>query len=314
MAAFQFGHIDSAWDPFFGSGTERILDSDVSHAWPISDAGLGAAVYMLEALMGLMGDQRRWRTMPWMVTFFAILVVPLGITSIVLVILQPLAVGTWCTLCLAAALAMLVMIPLTLDEVVAMTQFLVQSHHEGNSAWRAFWLGGTVEGSMEDQRSPATDLPSRTTVPAMFWGMTVPWPLLLSTALGIWLMFAPDIFGSRGAAADSDHLFGALVVVFAMIAWAEVARPVRFLNALPGAWLIVAPWLLGGTTTGSIVNDMLAGVTLVLLSAPLGSVRETYGTWSEYLTWSAANPAPAREEAHVGHQRPARNRKAKGPG
>jgi hypothetical protein len=54
-----------------------------------------------------------------MVTFF-ILVVPLGGVSIFFIIIQPIMIGTYCTLCLIAALAMLIMIPLTLDEVVAM--------------------------------------------------------------------------------------------------------------------------------------------------------------------------------------------------
>ncbi|MEJ7793846.1 MAG: hypothetical protein WKF65_17945 [Gaiellaceae bacterium] len=40
------------------------------------------------ALSGFMGGTNRWRTMPWMVLMFFILVVPLGIVSIVLVILQ----------------------------------------------------------------------------------------------------------------------------------------------------------------------------------------------------------------------------------
>ena len=44
--------------------------------------------------------------MPWMVTFFGILVVPLGLTHIVLVISQPVVVGAWCTFCLLAALIM----------------------------------------------------------------------------------------------------------------------------------------------------------------------------------------------------------------
>lgn len=47
----------SPWDPFFGDGTRRVLDSDVSRAWTISDAGLGAVSYMLEALSGLMGGK-----------------------------------------------------------------------------------------------------------------------------------------------------------------------------------------------------------------------------------------------------------------
>ncbi|HXG84259.1 MAG TPA: vitamin K epoxide reductase family protein [Pyrinomonadaceae bacterium] len=81
MAAYQLGHIGTVYDPFFGDGTMRVLTSDVSKMFPISDAGLGALSYMLEILMGFMGDKARWRTMPWMVTFFGILVVPLGTVS-----------------------------------------------------------------------------------------------------------------------------------------------------------------------------------------------------------------------------------------
>ena len=63
---------------FFGEGTARIITSHISEAWPVADAGLGAAVYVLEILTGVIGDKRRWRTMPWMVLFFGILIVPLG--------------------------------------------------------------------------------------------------------------------------------------------------------------------------------------------------------------------------------------------
>ena len=40
MTAFQLGHITSLRDLFFGSGTERVLTSEVSRAFPIPDAGL----------------------------------------------------------------------------------------------------------------------------------------------------------------------------------------------------------------------------------------------------------------------------------
>src|SRR3546814_1209752 len=85
LTAYQLGHIDSAWEPFFmGSptdprnGTEEIITSDVSKAWPIPDAGLGAVSYIFEILMAVMGTHDRWRQMPWMVNFFGILVIPLG--------------------------------------------------------------------------------------------------------------------------------------------------------------------------------------------------------------------------------------------
>jgi len=64
--------------------------------------------------------------MPWIVILFGVLVVPLGLISIILVILQPLLVGHWCFWCLLAAICMLIMIALTVDEVVAVVQYLVQ--------------------------------------------------------------------------------------------------------------------------------------------------------------------------------------------
>ena len=118
LAAFQLGYIDNVWEPFFGDGTHHVLTSNVSRMFPVSDAGLGAFAYTIEFLMAWMGGRTRWRSMPWMVTFFFIVVVPLGLTHITLVILQPVVVGAWCTLCLAAAFLMLLMIPFTVDEVI----------------------------------------------------------------------------------------------------------------------------------------------------------------------------------------------------
>jgi hypothetical protein len=230
-----------------------------------------------------MGDKRRWRTMPWMVTFFGILVIPLGVTSIVLVIMQPLVVGAWCAICLATAAAMLVMIPLTVDEVVAMGQFLLQSHREGKPFWRTFWLGGTAPDAAEDARAKDFGSPPREMFPAMAWGVSLPPTLLVSAALGVWLMFAPSVFGSSGGAADSDHLVGALVVTFAIIALGEVVRAIRFINLLLGAWIIAAPWVLSGTTTGATWNDVFAGALLIALSLRRGKARERYGGWDRFI-------------------------------
>jgi hypothetical protein len=284
MAAYQLGYIESAWDPIFGESTMTILDSDVSRAWPVSDAGFGAFAYTFEVLMGFMGGVTRWRSMPWMVTFFGILVVPLGIVSITLVILQPVAVGTWCTLCLLTALAMLAMIPLTLDEVVAMIQFLTISRRRGSSLWRTFWVGGALEDEAnEDRRTPPYGSPASRLAPAMTWGVTLPWPLLASFALGIWLMASPAVFDSTGTAAASNQILGALVVTFAGIALAEVTRAARFMNVAAGAWVTAAPWLLSGAGSFAVWNDLLAGLAIILLSLPRGSVRESYGRWDRYV-------------------------------
>lgn len=279
MTAFQLGHVASLTDPFFGLGTQRVLTSDVSRAFPIPDAGLGAVAYAIEFLMGFMGDKRRWRTMPWMVTFFGILVVPLGVVSITLIVLQPVAVGAWCTPCLVAAFAMLVMIPLTLDEVVAMIQFLVQARREGQPFWRTFWLGGTL------RELPATGpvRPDVVSAKAMVWGVATPWNLLVTVGLGAWLMFTPAALGSVGAAAHSDHLVGALVVTTATLALADVGRALRFLNILFGAWVIAAPWILGGATPASRWSAAIVGVLVILLSLRRGPVGERYGSWEGFI-------------------------------
>ncbi len=96
-------------------------------------------------------------------------------------------------------------------------------------------------------------------------------------------MFASAVFASTGAAADSDHLVGALVVTFAMIALAEVVRSLRFLNIAFGLWLVGSTWLLGGGTTATRWSDVISGVVLVLFSLPRGTVRERNGRWDKLI-------------------------------
>src|SRR3546814_8316467 len=86
--------------------------------------------------MGLMGEHRRWRTMPWMVAGFGILVIPLGMAQVILIMLQPIAVGTWSTLALASAAGMLLMVTLSIDEVVDMGQLLVAQRRQGVALWQ----------------------------------------------------------------------------------------------------------------------------------------------------------------------------------
>ena len=289
LAAYQLGHIAYPWDPFFGDGTRRVLESEVSKAWPIPDAGLGAASYMIEALSGFMGGQNRWRTMPWMVLMFGVLVVPLGIVSIVLVILQPVAVGAWCTLCLVTAVAMLLMISPAVDEVVATGQFLLRVRREGQPFWRTFWLGGTVASypAAGDDRAAAHErrrpLPARV-VAALDWN-NIPWNLPLCAALGVWLMAAPAALGATGGAAAIDHVAGALVVTWAVIGFGEIVRPIRLLNVLSGLVILISPFVLGGATDASRWNDVVVGLAVIALSLRRGRIEERFDGWNRYLRW-----------------------------
>lgn len=283
LTAYQLGHIDQTWDPFFNPGTMAVITSDMSKAWPVPDAGLGGIAYMIEILMAVMGDKRRWRTMPWMVLMFGILVVPLGGVSIFFIIIQPILIGTWCALCLVAALAMVIMIPYSLDELVAMGQFMLDAKRKGKPVWRTFWMGDAMEGGSED-KSKEFRGSYRDMIAELVDGTTLPWTLLISTLLGVWLMFTRLVFDTSGTMANSDHLVGALVVTFSVMAMAEVGRPVRFINVGFGLWLLAAPWLLEGvSSTLATWNSILSGLLLIGLALPRGRIRNAYAGWDRYL-------------------------------
>jgi len=285
LAAYQLGHIDNAWDPFFGTqpnGTETIITSDMSRAWPVSDAGIGVMAYMLELLMAVMGDARRWRTMPWMVAAFGVVVVPLGAVSIFFIIAQPIVIGTWCTLCLLQALAMLVMMPYALDELVAMGQFLKDARRRGKPFWRSFFMGDAMEGAGEDPRREFEGSLSHMTLKGLY-GVNLPWNLAALCVIGVWLMCTRLSFGTAGAMANSDHLMGSLLITVSVLAMAEVARPLRWLNIPIGLWLLAAPWILAGGGLSAAIGSMIAGILIVALSLPKGPIRHRYAGWNELL-------------------------------
>lgn len=77
--------------------------------------------------------------MPWIVIVFGLAVGPLGATSILLVIFQPVLFGAWCTLCLSSAAISVAMIGPAMDELLASLQHVKRVGDEGGSRWRAFW-------------------------------------------------------------------------------------------------------------------------------------------------------------------------------
>lgn len=289
LTAYQLGYIEHAWEPFFAgspldprNGTEEVITSSVSRAWPIPDAGLGAISYMLEILMAVMGTRDRWRTMPWMVTFFGILVIPLGVISVYFIIIQPIVIGTWSTPALVAALAMLIMIPFALDEVVAMGQFLYWAHCRGKPLIRTFFKGDAVDGGSVDEGDALAS-------PTAFWrdtirGVTLPWTLAVSIAIGAFLMLTRLTFGTTESMANSDHVVGALVITVSIIATAEVGRALRFVNVALGGWLLAAPWLLQGANTVAAVASVLLGLALIALALPRGRRSgEHYASWDRFV-------------------------------
>ena len=284
MGAFQMEYIDTVWDPFFGEGTLKVLTSKVSKSFPVSDAMLGAFSYLLDVLFGCAGGIHRWRTMPWVVIIFGILIIPLGVVSITLVILQPVSVGYWCTLCLTSALISMIMIPFTIDEVVATTQLMkYEKKRRKRSYWTTFWFGGTMEGGkMEEKKNPVTLI--ELTCKEMFKDLLLrPWNLFLMMAIGVWVMSAYSILGYGGTVSYSDNIVGALIITFTVISMSEVGRPLRYLLMLFGLWLIVAPWVLGTDQVVAMWNGVISGIILIPLAFPKGKVQDKRGSFDKYI-------------------------------
>jgi uncharacterized membrane protein len=146
MALYQWRLIDDVWDPIFGEQTRLVLDSEVSEQmrrwFRIPDAALGAFAYLGDLVFGLAGSTRRWQYRPWLVLLFGLDVIPLGIVSVGLVVMQGAVVGAWCFLCLVTALISLVLIVLAYDEVWSSLTYLGRVWRKTRNVrvvWDAFW-------------------------------------------------------------------------------------------------------------------------------------------------------------------------------
>ncbi|WP_375207058.1 NAD-dependent epimerase/dehydratase family protein [Hyphococcus sp.] len=290
LTAYQLGHIDAVWEPFFGgsagdpqNGTEEIITSSVSEAWLVSDAGVGALTYMLEILTGVIGSTRRWRTMPWLVLVFGVMIVPLGVVSITFIIIQPIVIGTWCTLCLIAAAAMLLQVPYSLDELVATGGFLWRKKQEGAPVLRILFTGDSDDGEPKKDAADEFDQPPGALVKDMVGGgLTTPWNLLACIAIGIWLMLTRLTLGAEGGMANADHLIGSLVVTTSVIALAETARPLRLLNIGFGLALMITPFAYG-VGVMQLIMGLATGLALIVLSFRRGPIKNAYGVWSKFI-------------------------------
>lgn len=102
------------------------------------------------------------------------------------------------------------------------------------------------------------------------------WAQLVNTAIGIWLMAAPDVLRSGRAAEFNARIAGPIAATFACIAIWEVTRGCRWVNLPLGLWLIASPAVLrfGGNDA---INAILCGGALALFSLFGGRIETRYG-------------------------------------
>ncbi len=279
LASYQLGYISFVWDPFFGEGTKEVLNSSVASFFPISDAGLGCFAYTVEVLLGLKGGEGRWRTMPWMVVSFVFLVVPLGVVSIVLVILQPLIVGKWCFLCLCTATSMLFMIVFAVDELIAVFQFLSHSTKAGKGFWKTFFHGGDLPGTKDDVPCSLSESSLLKIGSKAFEGVSFNFTLFLSAVTGVLIMLTPYLFSFEGKMASLDHLMGAFIIVTSILSFAEVIRAARLLNIIFGIILIIGSWILANMG----IYHTIFGLLTIILAIRKGRIFSMYGTFQKLI-------------------------------
>lgn len=290
LSAYQLGQVSGVWDPFFPglpgepgkNGTEAVITSAVSKAFPIPDAALGGYTYALEIVTGIVGSRARWRTMPWLVLLFGLMIAPLGVVSIFFVIIQPIIIGTWATLTLIGAAAMLIQIPYSLDELLATIQFMRRRAKAGRPWLRVFLFGDTDEGDRV-AREDEFDRPVGAVMRDMWsGGVNLPWNLALAGILATSLLFTRLTFGADGAMADADHVIGFLALTVISLAAAEVARALRFCLVPLGAAALATPFLFEAGMVHSVANVVI-GLSLIALSIRRGAVKGRYGGWDRFI-------------------------------
>jgi hypothetical protein len=214
------------------------------------------------------------------------MIAPLGITSIFFIIIQPLVIGTWSTIALIGAAAVLIQIPYSLDELLATLQFLRRRAKAGQNWLRVLFFGGTDETRATSNAEPIGDefeqSPGGVIKHMLGGGVSLPWNLALAAIIGLSLLFTRITLGAEGSLANAHHVIGSLVLTVVSIAAAEVARPVRYLNVPLGAVLMAAPFMFGAGMTSTVVSIFL-GAALVVLSIRRGAIQERYGNWNRLI-------------------------------
>ncbi|MEN9653889.1 MAG: hypothetical protein RL235_1, partial [Chlamydiota bacterium] len=269
LGLYQWRMIPSAYDPLFQDGTMRVLDSDVSHTitrWiRIPDAMLGVLAYLSDAIFAMAGSDQRWRDRPWLVMIFGIDVIPLGIVSIVLVILQGTVVGHWCTFCLATAIVSLLLILFSYNEVwtsIVYLYHLWQQTRSRREVWNAFW-GSPSDAALKAAVKTLKELPRHAPrmQPSFRW--IDHWPRILEIMIGIWLIFQATWFE---ASLPKTSYLGILVIALAA---GSFLKPFRRLHTLQ---CLIAYILLWRSYTAPVTPLPIVVQTDILVALLLGMI------------------------------------------
>lgn len=133
LGLYQLHVFSTVWEPFFGNGTNAVVKSSFSRSLPVPDGLIGAFGYLCDIILVSIGDNKRWKTKPWAVILYSILIAMMGLVSILLIIAQPVFLSTFCTLCLVSAILSLSMVIPAMQEFRASLHYLKMKKGMGHS-------------------------------------------------------------------------------------------------------------------------------------------------------------------------------------
>lgn len=136
LGLYQLHVFKTVWEPLFGNGTNAVVKSSFSRSLPIPDGLIGAFGYLCDIILVSIGNSTRWKTKPWAVILYSILIAMMGFVSILLIIAQPIFLQTWCTLCLVSAILSLSMVIPVMHELKATLQFIKKGKRNGKLFWK----------------------------------------------------------------------------------------------------------------------------------------------------------------------------------
>jgi hypothetical protein len=226
------------WEPLPVVTDDGLILPAVAAFHPILDViGLALVVFAL-----LVGSERRWLTRPAMVFATGALALATAASAVARWSWQYFTRDTTSTLFFVTAACAVAILPLVADEVYAAAFARARAQtsrgvpHSGES-WPGYLAGAG------------------------------------GVALGLYLLAAPSI-GHGGF--RHGHLLGGLIAAVGAISLSQAARPARWINAALGAWLVVAPLVLGFQLRG-LLHLLVAGLLLMTCSialSPSTTLRE----------------------------------------
>lgn len=255
LALYQTGVISSVWEPFFGSGSKTILNSSLSRAFPVSDAALGGAAYFLDALLAIAGGADRWESHPWFVLANGAVSIGLGLVAIMLLVIQPLAFGSYCTLCVLSAFISLNLVGPTVEESLAALQYLGRTYTEPTEHQRKL----DAEHAGEPAHPPAANC----------WNASgLRLRHLVGAIIGLWLLVSPAAIGFTGFARVDARIMGPIILAISILSVWPATRWFARLNGFAGLWLIFGPILLLSPQVVLMSNIALGAILLGLALFP----------------------------------------------